>query len=201
MGRPIGKKKVVGANPGFSAEGENRYAVGPVGPNGIGPDDPYTVALGDGGVRKPVEVRLGKMVTPEQLASSGTEHGEQAALFCWATQQMKIAGFEGLDWMFAVPNGGARDRVTAGMLKAEGVKPGISDIVLPVARGGYFGLMLEMKRKNGGVISPNQVAFRAHCVREGYAHVLAHGWEQARNGILIYMGWPKTQIFGERARP
>ena len=61
------------------------------------------------------------------------EAEEQKALFEWA-------GYMGgkhpeLRFMYHVPNGGRRNAREAAMLKAEGVKAGVPDIVLPAARG------------------------------------------------------------------
>ena len=47
--------------------------------------------------------------------------------------------------LYAIPNGGQRNRVVAAKLKAEGVQAGVPDLCLPVARGPYHGLYLETK--------------------------------------------------------
>ena len=41
--------------------------------------------------------------------------------------------------------GGKRDAKTATILKRQGVKAGVPDLHLPVARGGYHGLYIELK--------------------------------------------------------
>lgn len=146
-----------------------------------------------------VGVKRSGLLTPQQLAKSGTEHGEQAALFCWAALQVKSK--PGIDWMYAIPNGGERNRIVAGQMKAEGVKSGIHDVCLPVARGGYFGLYIEMKRADRGEMSDKQLDFQRHLVLYGYASVLAHGWVQAVNAIETYYRWPYTVIVGERMIP
>lgn len=46
---------------------------------------------------------------------------------------------------FAIPNGGHRHPAVAGKLKAEGVRAGVPDLFLPVARHGYYGLFIELK--------------------------------------------------------
>ena len=60
-----------------------------------------------------------------------SEHLHQKALFEWA-DRMEGAWPE-LRLMYAIPNGGLRTKAQAGKLKAEGVKPGVPDIHLPVA--------------------------------------------------------------------
>ena len=95
----------------------------------------------------------GIVITPESLAKSGTEHGHQCALF----QHIAVNETDPrMKLLFAVPNGGDRRPSVAASLKAEGVKPGVPDLFLPVAlryddeQGWcvtrYHGLWIEMKR-------------------------------------------------------
>ena len=55
---------------------------------------------------------------------------------------------------YAIPNGCYRTKAEAARLKAEGVKAGVPDLCVPVARGGYHSLYIEMKRSDG---SPSDV--------------------------------------------
>lgn len=134
--------------------------------------------------------------TPESLAKSNTEHGHQSALFCAIAPL--IRQYPCLRWLHAIPNGGDRDRVTASNLKAEGVKAGVHDVCLPVARGGYFGLYLEMKKpgreteKNGGM-SDDQVAFQSHLRSEGYATFTCYDWQAAFRIVVGYVSLPRTE--------
>jgi hypothetical protein len=61
--------------------------------------------------------------------------------------------------LFAIPNGGARHKAIAGKLRAEGVRAGVPDICLPVPRGEYHGLFIELKRPKGGHVSEEQEAW------------------------------------------
>ena len=70
------------------------------------------------------------------------EHGEQVAVFEWSKWHFKK--HPGLRLMFAIPNGGDRHEVVAAKLKAEGVKPDVPDIFLPVARCGFNGLFFRL---------------------------------------------------------
>lgn len=124
--------------------------------------------------------------SPEFLAKSGTEHGEQAALICWAKR--KSLYHQELELLHAVPNGGKRDRITAGQMKAEGVLPGVFDLFLPIARKGFHGLYIEMKVKDGGVVSLQQKWWGKSVTREGYAAYVCNGWEVARDCIADYLG-------------
>ena len=122
------------------------------------------------------------MITPEQLAKSGTESGNQSALFCWAA----TSGIPELKWLFHIPNGGSRHIAEATKLKAMGVKRGVPDIFLPVRNIQYIGLWIELK-KAGGKISNEQIEWLYHLATQGYATRVCLGWEQARNALLEYL--------------
>lgn len=113
------------------------------------------------------------------------ETEEQQALFEWA--EMQKQSMPELSLMFAIPNGGKRYRKTACTLKAEGVKPGVSDIYLPVARCGFHGMFIEMKRKQGGKLSDEQRNFISAVAKQGYLAIVPEGWEEASKWILGYL--------------
>jgi hypothetical protein len=123
-------------------------------------------------------------MTPEQLAQCGTEHGHQSALFCWAAQNQDR--FPELKWMYAIPNGGERNVAVAAKLRAEGVRAGVSDVCLPIARGPFHGFYIEMK-KPGGKESDKQKEFGAFLVEQGYHYECCDHWEIARDMIEWYM--------------
>ncbi len=115
-----------------------------------------------------------------------TEHQEQTALFDWA--EVTVAMYPQLRLMYAVPNGGDRNPVVAAKLKAEGVKPGVPDLVLPVARGPYFGFYGEMKRRaTYAKPSPEQLVWLQDLQLEGYYTCWHRGWEDMRDALLWYL--------------
>lgn len=114
-----------------------------------------------------------------------TEHQEQVALFEWSAWQEGL--WPELRLLHAIPNGGKRDIRTAAMLKAEGVKPGVPDICLPVPRGGKHGLYIELKRRKGGTVSKEQEAWIRALMEQGYSCSVCYGWDQARETILQYL--------------
>lgn len=126
------------------------------------------------------------MITPEQLAASGTEHGHQAALFCWAVQNKER--FPGIEDMHAIPNGGYRNKATAGILKAEGVKASVSDVFLPVARGVYHGAYIEMK-KPGEKASKKQLEFGERVFNQGYYFIVCDHWQKAVEFLEKYFAF------------
>ena len=113
-----------------------------------------------------------------------SEHDEQVALFRWA--EMSGAKYPDLAWMFAIPNGGARHVAVGRKLKAEGVKRGVPDIFLPVARGRFHGLFVEMKTATG-VVSKEQDGWIDRLLYQGYAAHVCRGWDDARQMIERYL--------------
>ena len=114
------------------------------------------------------------------------EHTEQVLLMKWwgfAHQVYKIP--ERL--LFAIPNGGNRNVITAANLKAEGVRAGIPDLFLAVPRGGFGGLFIEMKKQKGGRVSDKQKTALSILEEQGYMAVVARGWSEARRTIENYL--------------
>lgn len=169
-------------------------------------------------------------MTPDTLAKAATEHSEQRALFAWANMAARFGfaaawddqcytakgyaqavynGFQhvpvpALERLFAIPNGGYRDKITAGKLKAEGVKRGVPDIMLPVPMFrdwklgrdcqvvDYCGLFVELKRRKtetqrAGVTSNEQDDWTGYLRGAGYAVAVAFGWRDAAKQIEQYL--------------
>lgn len=184
-------------------------------------------------------------MTPDELAKSGSEHGHQRALFAWAAMaevygfavawddrayltangradaiaeadaKFNTNPVAELRWMHAIPNGGLRDKATAGKLKAEGVKRGIPDVFLPLPMFGpkanipcrvisaaYCGLYVEMKRAEtlkagvrkaliinriAGTTSEDQDEFIGYARRTGYAVTVCFDWREAAKQIQEYI--------------
>jgi len=113
------------------------------------------------------------------------EHNEQVRLFAWAGREAEERPELGL--LFAVPNGGRRDKVTGARLKAEGVKAGVPDVWLPVARQGYHGLVIELKADATKRASREQERWLADLMEQGYLAVVCHGCEEAKGVIRAYL--------------
>lgn len=123
-----------------------------------------------------------------------SEHVE-AVMFMRAVRGAE-ADWPELRWLAAIPNGGHRAKRTAGQLKAEGVKPGVPDYLMPVRRGEHVGLAIELKTATGRP-SPEQRQWLAHLEAQGWHAVIARGWEQAWDAVRDYMALEPPQTAQE----
>ena len=122
---------------------------------------------------------------PKDTRLLPTEAEEQATLFSWA--RMVSGRRPELKWMFHVPNGGERGKAEAARFKAEGVKPGVPDIFLPIPRGPYHGLFIELKRQKGGRVSAEQRIWLEALLTQGYMATVCYGWKDAAATIEDYL--------------
>lgn len=114
-----------------------------------------------------------------------TESQHQAALFKWA--HLVRNKYPELELLHHIPNGGSRHKIEAVNLKRQGVKSGVPDLCLPVARGKYHGLYIELKTEKGRT-SKNQDYWVEKLNENGYFCEVCHGWDSARRVIEWYMG-------------
>lgn len=115
-----------------------------------------------------------------------SEEYEQICLFKWAA--LESGAHPELALLHAIPNGGKRIPREAARMKAGGVKAGVPDMFLPVAREGCHGLYIELKRRDGGRVSRQQVAWMDALARQGFKVALCHGWHAACEEIMRYLG-------------
>lgn len=108
----------------------------------------------------------------------------QIALFEWAKLQEKK--YPELKLLHHVPNGGKRNITTATRLKREGVKPGVPDVFLPVSRGKYHGLYIELK---AGKNKPtdNQNNWIDALINQDYYVSVCWDWRRASELIVNYL--------------
>ena len=113
-----------------------------------------------------------------------SEHDEQKTLFNWAAYAN--GRYPELNLMFAIPNGGHRHKAVAAKMKAEGVKAGVPDILLPVPRGGHHGLFVEMKHGRNKA-SEKQLRWIEKLAEQGYLAIICYGFEDAQENITSYL--------------
>ena len=113
-----------------------------------------------------------------------TEEEEQAVVIRWC--QLFEGHWPELRLIYHIPNEGKRSARAGAMQKAVGLKSGVSDLCLPVARCGYHGLYIEMKAMDGKTTEKQQDFLTA--VREqGYFSCACWGADAAIEVIEKYM--------------
>ena len=88
--------------------------------------------------------------------------------------------------VFAIPNGSNKSRTAQKNFKAEGLRPGVPDIMIPVPSKKYHGLFVEMKRVKGSNTSDEQVEWIALLNKQGYKAVICKGAAVAISEIEDY---------------
>ena len=119
-----------------------------------------------------------------------TEHDEQKTLLKWWSTACIGFGIPEV-CLFAIPNAARRSMKIASMLKAEGMRSGIPDLILAVARKGKHGLFIEMKKTKGGRVSDNQKMMLDVFSEQGYETQVCKGFEAAKSVIENYLGEEK----------
>lgn len=153
------------------------------------------------------------MLTPFDIDTrNASEHEHQVALFAWCSKAARhgfaaafdsrcytdidytvdVYGYEGvpaLAFIFAIPNGGERHIAVAAKLRAEGVKRGVPDIMLPLRNSTHCGLFIEMKQggKRKGQVSQYQREFIDFLHQNSYMAVVCYSWAEAANHITDYI--------------
>lgn len=112
------------------------------------------------------------------------EEGHQEAIFEWASYQ--IARLPELELLHHIPNGGRRDKAEAVAFKRRGVKAGVPDLCLPVARGNFHGLYIELKTEKGKP-TKTQKLWIEKLIKQGYFAKVCYGWKDAIETLEYYL--------------
>jgi len=134
------------------------------------------------------------------------EHLDQVTLAYMVRSH--VARYPDLASFAAIPNqGGGKvgtpEMIRAARMKREGLAPGYPDTLLDVARGGYFGLRVELKREShwnlregqpyaAGEPDEDQVAWHKRLTLNGYLVAVAWGWSPAWELFKWYLEQPPT---------
>ena len=100
------------------------------------------------------------------------ESDEQIAFVAWF--RITYPG----ELIFAIPNGGSRQKREAMKMKLEGVTAGVPDLFIPGMK-----LFIEMKRQDGGTVSKDQKNVMASLKSYGYMCEVCKGYKAARELI------------------
>lgn len=115
-----------------------------------------------------------------------SEAQEQTELFTWIrSKQIEIPE---LQLAFSTLNGVRLSPKLRKEVKAQGMRAGVPDVILPVVTASFPGLYIEMKRIKFGAVSPEQKVFIRLLKKQGYRVEVAKGKEQAKQILLDYLG-------------
>ena len=129
------------------------------------------------------------------------ESDEQAEVIDWCAEMVHWKKHPELAGIFAIPNGSVlagdnRHRaIQMARLKAQGLRPGIPDLALPISRRGFAALFIEMKSTRPDAReTEEQIAWRAWLNAHGNHAVVCAGAKEAIAILTWYLG-------GDRAYP
>lgn len=125
------------------------------------------------------------MTSPSQIHRQD-EHGIQVAIMQFLDRALPSSCYA-----FAVPNGGKRDRITGAILKREGVKAGVADII--VMRNPGLCALIEVKTAKGS-LSNSQKAFRDWCAANGFPYAVVRGIGDVQAALLDWGVPLKTRV-------
>ena len=122
-----------------------------------------------------------------RMVNISDETGIQKAVIAWTQQPEIRKKWPELAMLYHVPNEGKRTGRQGQTLHDAGLKRGVPDLCLPVARGGYHGLYIEMKTEKGRPSDP-QKWWIEHLKLQGYYATVCHGYSHAILTLEWYMG-------------
>lgn len=114
-----------------------------------------------------------------------TELTEQIRVMTWCKSME--AYDEDYSLIYHIPNEGKRKRKTGGNLVRAGLKKGVPDICVPVARLGMHGLYIELKKDKKGKVSEEQIDWIRRLSNQKYLATVCFGADEAIELITAYM--------------
>lgn len=114
------------------------------------------------------------------------EYLEQKALFEWAKNPATLKKYPAIDLMSSSLNGVRLGISQAKKAKYSGMLAGEYDIKLPVKRGSYIGLIIEMKHGKN-TLTEEQKWYKKRMQEEGHYAVECWNWEDAKKEIENYL--------------
>lgn len=133
------------------------------------------------------------MATIPKPRRQSPEHLEQCALFSWIRNPATLRKHPELHLASCSLNGVKLSKAQAGKAKAAGMLAGEHDVRLPVARGGYTCLSIEMKAGDNRPTA-DQLKYGANLEAEGGCVRYCWSWTEAKLAIEQYLALPKTQF-------
>lgn len=115
-----------------------------------------------------------------------SESRHQQAVFKWSRQPDIRRQWPELALLHHIKNETTEGPKQVAIDRAMGVKKGFPDLFLPVPRGRYHGLYIEMKNETGRA-STEQKWWGEALMGQGYAWECCHGWESAVRVLEWYL--------------
>ena len=131
-----------------------------------------------------------EMIKPSRTKKRNAqpEAAEQENVIKWARDNEKTYPFL---WMLhSSLNGVKLSKIQAGKAKASGMLSGVPDLFLPVPRGSFCGLYIEMKSATGRIM-PSQSRYLKAVSDFGYSAVVCYSASEAIETIENYYFDPK----------
>ena len=129
--------------------------------------------------------KLLKTEPRERKQRNNEEHQHQAAFF--AILKNNEFRYPFLEFIFAVPNAAKRNKQTAGILIAEGLKAGVPDVVIPMARRGFHGAYIENKAGKN-TLTASQIKYRDFLISETYYFKSCYSVDEQISTLEWYLG-------------
>lgn len=133
-----------------------------------------------------MKMTIDEIIAKQNGKSRSKPHDEEHHIQCACVNWFRFQYPEYRSLLFAVPNGGARSKATAGRLKAEGVVAGVADLLLLLPSSGYHGLCIEMKTRTGRQ-SDLQKEWQAEVEWQGYKYEVCRSLDEFIKTINEYL--------------
>ena len=133
-----------------------------------------------------------RMTFDQMLARANTERprkrpsDEEHRIQCACVQWFRYQHPECRHNLFAVPNGGRRDKTTGAKMKAEGVLAGVADLILLKSNANHGALLIEMKTRIGRQ-ADTQREWQRLIERDGYKYVVCRSLEDFIREVDTYL--------------
>lgn len=124
-----------------------------------------------------------------------TESQHQAALFKWSRQPKVRAIWPELKLLYHIKNETKEGPAQVAVDRSMGVKKGVPDLCLPVPRGKYHALYIEMKTEKGRT-SQEQEWWIEQLMSAGAFACVCRGWQSAADTLAWYLTLPKEGDHG-----
>lgn len=123
------------------------------------------------------------------------EYQHQSYVLKWSRQPSIRKKWPELSLLYHIKNETREGAAQVAVDKSMGVKKGVPDLCLPVARGPYHSLYIEMKTEKGRT-TPEQDWWIEHLLQEGNFAEICHGWESSVRVLEWYLNLPGGETDG-----